>query len=105
MAKQQPEKPGRKTSEFVLTVTTAIISGSIGLGIIDPQLIEFGTQALETVQNSSNTDSIQGITDAVFKIVALVVGGNVVSNYTKSRGAAKQGKNDSNSSDEEGENG
>lgn len=96
-------KPGRKTSEFALTVGTTVLYGAIGLGIIDPQLIEFGTQAMQTVQDvAASGNPLQAATDAVFKLVALVMGGHAVASYSKSRGAAKGQSKENKTEKEEG---
>lgn len=87
-------KPGSRSTEFWATAIKAGLCGLISLGVIDPQVIEFTTGAIQDVQQTVSqvnvdSSSLNGVFDTLFKMVALVVGGNVVSNYSKSRGMAK----------------
>lgn len=85
-------KPGTKTSEFSMTVIVGGFSALVALGVIDPQLIEFGATALESINEASASGNpIQASIDSIYKLVALVTTGWVATSYNKSRAIAKSG--------------
>ena len=86
-------KKGRTTSEFVVAVVGTILTGGVGLGVIDftPDQIQAVTagvgEATETVTALKQADIT--LAEALIHIVGLIVGGHIMATYIKSRGDAK----------------
>lgn len=89
-------KKGRKTSEFVVTVVTGLLSAGIGLGLIDPNLLDISARVIADAQATSagiDSTGLQAVLDTIYKMFALGIGGYTVGQYSKSRGIAKSNSN------------
>jgi hypothetical protein len=90
---QQVMKKGRTTSEFASMIVGGVFTMGVASGIIDlsPEQVELATT--NVVEGAgvikSVTQGSGGIIDGLMRIVALIVGGQLASNYIKSRGNAK----------------
>lgn len=97
-------KKGRKTSEFVVTIVTGVLSAGIGLGLIDPNILDISAKVISDAREASTVidgSSLQAILDTIYKMFALGVGGYTVGQYSKSRGIAKSNTSIKEDSDEE----
>lgn len=86
-------KKGRTTSEFVAMVIAGLFAGLSSLGMLDISKetidsVATGVGEAVSTYQASKTGSVSVI-DGLIRIVGLIVGGNVVSSYIKSRGDAK----------------
>jgi len=86
-------KKGRSTTEFGSLVVGGAFTALVASGIIDlsPDQIELATT--NVVEGAGIVQQVAtgsgGIMDGVIRLVALVVGGQMVSAYIKSRGNTK----------------
>lgn len=86
-------KKGRTTSEFVTMIIAGLFTGGISTGLLDfsPDTVQAVSQAVG--QGVETVQAVQGgelsTIDGLIRIVGLVVGGQVVSSYIKSRGDGK----------------
>ena len=97
-------RKGRKTSEFVVTIVTGVLSAGIGLGLIDPNILDISAKVISDAREAStgmDGSGLQAILDTIYKMFALGVGGYTVGAYSKSRGVAKSNTNIKEDSDEE----
>ena len=81
-------KPGKSSTEFYYTLAGTIFTLLVTTGIINPETAAVLQQGTDIVQSTDLT-SINAIIDGAIKIIAIVMGGSMVSSYSKSRGAAK----------------
>ena len=81
-------KPGKKTSENIYTLVGGVISMSVAMGWISPDvattLTEVGGQVAQV-----DTSSVSSVVDGAMRIVALVMGGTIVNTYIKGRSNIK----------------
>ncbi len=79
---------GFKTSEFFYTLVGVGSAIAVSLGYISPEVQEH-VVAGANMEQFVDTENINSIIDGIMKVAALVMGGNIISGYAKSRGQAK----------------
>lgn len=91
-------KSGYKTTEFYVTIATGLVTAAVALGFIDISSVNEIADKLTAVQEfdfqgdaqvNQLAEATKGMGDTVSRLVSLVVGGNVVNKYIKSRGDSK----------------
>ncbi len=80
--------PGKKTTENYYTLAGSVLSLAIAMGWISPDLSHTIVQAGDTLKNV-DLSNINSIVDGAIRVIALFMGGNMITSYIKARGQVK----------------